>query len=87
MLANELGKEEQDVVLRIMLKIESACIVYRQKEVRLSAITFLIEKYLFQLRLLETAPDSNLIAEMIQDYFATDRTKDEENRKSISSPN
>ena len=84
MIANELGKEEQDVVLGIMLRIESACIVYRQKEVRLSAITFLIEKYLFQLRLLETAPDSNIISEMIQDYFATDQTKDKENRKAIS---
>jgi hypothetical protein len=87
MVKNELGKDEQDVVLRIMLKIESACIVYRQKEVRLSAITFLIEKYLFQLRLLETAPDSNLISEMIADYFATDQTKDKKNRKAISSLN
>jgi hypothetical protein len=87
MVENELGKDEQDVVLRIMLKIESACIAYRREKVKLSAITFLIEKYLFQLRLLETAPDSNLISEMIQDYFATDQKKDKKNRKAISSLN
>ncbi len=78
---------KQDVVLRIMLKIESACIAYRQEKVKLSSVTFLIEKYLFQLRLLETVPDSHLISEMIEDYFATDRAKDEKNRKAMSKLN
>jgi hypothetical protein len=90
MLKDELGKDEQDIVLKIMLRIESACIAYRKDKVRLSAITFLIEKYLFQLRLLETAPDSHLIAEMIKDYFATNQEEDKKNRKngkSISSLN
>jgi hypothetical protein len=81
---DELGQDEREVVLKIMLRIESACIAYRREKVKLSSVTFLIEKYLFQLRLLETAPDSNLISEMIQDYFATDQKKDKENRKAMS---
>jgi hypothetical protein len=85
MAKNELGKDEQYVASRIMLRIESACIAYRQEKVQLRSITFLIEKYLFQLRLLETVPDSNLLAEMIQDYFAMSLAK-EGNVESVHPP-
>lgn len=74
--ADEFKLDEQSRIKRdkdyLVLQIEIACRIFRSGKIPSGSFLFLCEKYLFQMRLLETVPDHNLIKEMIENYFASD---------------
>ncbi len=63
----------------LVLQIDAACHLMRSGKISSASLIFLCEKYLSQLRLLETNSDHNLVKQMVDNYFASDSLKPESN--------
>ncbi|MGD0785506.1 MAG: hypothetical protein ABR969_06810 [Sedimentisphaerales bacterium] len=66
----DLQKSDEELINRIVKKIEAVCITRRTAGINLSSVIFLIERELYQLRLVDSIPARDIINEFFDSYFA-----------------